>query len=151
MLTCFISKTHHFLKINGKIKWNPDAFSVFSTHIKYSSSKKFNSRTGNIMFLLFLWMPFSKGSHTGLRKNELLNTSAIKCSMNTHMLWEILKKNISVLMVQVLTTLNRWAAKNKTCVVGEGSLYFYPKAFMTWVKLRLEVDSSVKKKITVAI
>lgn len=58
MLTCFISKTHNFLKINAKIKLNPDAFSVFSTHIKYSSSKNFYSRTGNIMLLLFLWMPF---------------------------------------------------------------------------------------------
>lgn len=58
MLTCFISKTHHFLKINGKIKWNLDAFSGFSTHIKYSSFKNFNSGTGNIMLLLFLWMPF---------------------------------------------------------------------------------------------
>lgn len=77
--------------------------------------------------------------------------SAIKCSMNTHLLREILKKNISVLMLQVPTVLNRRAAKNKTGVVGEGSLYFYLKAFMTWAKLRLEVVSFVKEKITVVI
>lgn len=54
-------------------------------------------------------------------------------------------------MLQVPTVLNRRAAKNKTDAVGEGSLYFYLKAFMTWAKLRLKVASFVKEKITVVI
>lgn len=66
-----------------------------------------------IRLLLFLWMLFFSRVAHRFEKNQLLNTSAIKCSMNTHLLREILKKNITVLLLQVTTVLNRKAAKNK--------------------------------------
>lgn len=61
---------------------NPDALSVFSTHIKYTSSKNFNSETGNHTAPPVLVNAIFPKSHTQVWEQRIIkHMAAIKCSM----------------------------------------------------------------------